>query len=329
MLDTTAPWDTSAWLEEARAWIITTLEEHGLHIKGAVEQIHIRPWSTILRTQTNKGQFFFKAAAPFLDYEPALLDLLTRLYPDNSPDLLKIDLSRGWILMGDSGIPLRTFIKADKNVDRWHDIVTLYVRLQKEMVSHVDKILHLGVFDRRLESLPEKFELLVSDQSGMLLDQHGGLTSDEYQRLKSMRENFRQMCAELSAYGIPATLHHDDFHDGNVFLQGNHVIFTDWGESAIAHPFFTLVVMLRGVENSLDLTPEALEVASVRKWYLAEWQDYMPLSDLQRAAVLAEQIGLVNRAITWRHVISNMPTMQKPEYLIAVPSYLKDFIDSL
>jgi aminoglycoside/choline kinase family phosphotransferase len=324
-----SPWDSPVWLEEARAWINTTLEENNYRLIGEIEQVQIRPWSTILLAQTNKGKVFFKAAAPFLDHEPALLDLLAHLHPHVSPDILKIDPSQGWILMEDCGTPLRTFIKAENNIERWRKIIPIFVRLQKKLISHVDEILHLGVFDRRLESLPAQFENLLADDACMLLNQSNGLTSDEYQRLKHVGEKFRQMCTELSTYGIPATLHHDDFHDGNVFLKGNRVIFTDWGESAIAHPFFTLVVMLRGVENSLNLSPEAPEAAIVRDWYLEEWQDFIPLGELHKASTLAQQIGLINRAITWQHIISNMPDRQKPEYNVAVPSYLKDFIETI
>lgn len=329
MLNSISTWDNPIWLKEAREWIASALEENDLQVDGAIEQIHIRPWSTVLRAQTDMGQVFFKASAPCLASEPALLDLLTHLRPDIMPDILKIDLSHGWILMRDSGTPLRSFIRAEKNIERWRTIIPLFVGLQKESISHVDEILHVGVFDRRLESLPAQFEHLLAEDTRLLLDQPDGLTSDEYQQLRGLGKKFKQMCIELSTYGIPATLHHDDFHDGNVFLQGNRVIFTDWGESAIAHPFFTLVVMLRGVENSLDVTSDAPEVTCVRNWYLNEWQEFMPLNDLDKASSLAEQIGLINRAITWQHVISHMPEREKPEYLMAVPSYLKDFLKTM
>jgi aminoglycoside phosphotransferase (APT) family kinase protein len=141
--------------------------------------------------------------------------------------------------------------------------------------------------------------------------------SDEYQRLKALQEDFERMCRELASFGIPATLHHDDFHDGNLFLLNGRVIFTDWGESAVTHPFFTLVVLLRGASNSLDLEPDAPELAQVRDWYLSQWTDYAPLAELQRVVRLAQRIGLVNRALTWHRVISYLPESLKPEYAMA------------
>jgi hypothetical protein len=131
----------------------------------------------------------------------------------------------------------------------------------------------------------------------------------------------------LDSFGIPATLHHDDFHDGNLFIQKGRIIFTDWGESAVTHPFFTLVVMLRGAGNSLDLETDAPELASMRDWYLSQWTDYAPLKELQPALKLAERIGLVNRALTWHWVISHLLGKVKPEYSMAVPAYLQEFIN--
>ncbi len=195
-------------------------------------------------------------------------------------------------------------------------------------MARQEALLTLGVLDRRLERLPALFEQLVADESAMLLDQPDGLSADEYQRLKAFGPQFRQLCARLASFGIPETLHHDDFHDGNIFVQDQRIIFTDWGESALTHPFFTLVVMLRGLENTLDLQPEAPEVLQLRDWYLSSWTDYAPLAELQAIVGLAQRIGYLNRALTWRMVISNLPESLKPEYANAVPAYLQEFINT-
>ena len=58
------------------------------------------------------------------------------------------------------------------------------------------------------------------------------------------------------------------------------------------------------------------------------WTDYAPLAELQSVVELAQRIGYVNRALTWHMVISNLPEVLKPEYAVAVPSYLQEFINS-
>lgn len=324
----TIPWSQPGWLEEAQSWLRKILEKHSLFLTGPIDQPHIRPWSTVLRVPTHTGLCYFKACSPLLGYEPALTGFLADLRPDLSPDLLEIDLSRGWMLMRDSGVPLRTYIRSEKSLARWQEILPVFTNLQQQMIPHAAQILALGVLDRRLEQLPRKFELLVANQAAMLIDQPESLTQAEYTRLQTAGADFERLCAELASFSIPASLHHDDFHDGNLFLQGSRVIFSDWGESALAHPFFSLVVLLRGASNSLDLQPDAPELDQLREWYLNGWSNFLPPAELRRAARLAERIGLVNRALTWHHILDNLPAEIQPEYALAVPSYLQEYINT-
>jgi hypothetical protein len=327
MTATTIPWQQSGWFETVLAWISAALVKTGLRLSDKIDQPYIRPWSTVLRVPTDGDLLYFKATAPYLAFEPALTDFLARLRPDVTPDLLAVEPERGWMLMRDSGTPLRVYIKAEKSVERWRDIMPLYVGLQKEMALRAGEILRLGVLDRRLEMLPAQFERLVADEASMLVGQPESITADEYRQLKAAVGNFEKLCTELDSFGLPATLHHDDFHDGNLFVQGERVIFTDWGESAVTHPFFTLVVMLRGASNSLEIGPDASELTQMRDWYLSQWTDFAPLEELRPVVKLAERIGLVNRALTWQRVISHLPEELKPDYAIAVPSYLQEFIN--
>lgn len=329
MTEPTLQWEQPGWLEDAHAWIRAQLDSSGIRITAPIEQFHIRPWSTVMRIPAADGMIYFKATAPALSYEPALTQFLAQLRPQLLPDLLAVDLPQGWMLMRDSGIPLRALIKSEQSLARWQEILPLYVELQKALLPRTDQILALGVLDRRLETLPDQFERLVADEPAMLVGEPESLTVEEYRRLRAFGKPFEDLCNELASFGIPATLHHDDFHDANVFLQGGQVRFTDWGESAVTHPFFSLVVLLRGASNSLDLAPDAPELAQLRDWYLDQWTDAAPLADLQRVTHLAERIGLVNRALTWHRVISSLPEALKPDYAIAVPAYLQEFINTV
>jgi hypothetical protein len=99
--------------------------------------------------------------------------------------------------------------------------------VQREMVSRQAELLSLGALDRRLSSLPAQFETLLEDQMGLMVDQPDGPTSAQYQRLIGLAPRFAEMCARLAGSGIPETLHHDDFHDGNVFVPGGRYAFSD------------------------------------------------------------------------------------------------------
>jgi hypothetical protein len=321
-------WQQPDWQAEAKAWIHSALEKNHLQLIGDIEQPHIRPWSTVMTVPTNAGTLYFKASASLFAHETALTDYLARFRPEIVPALVAVDTKRHWMLMRDAGTPLRQFVRTEKSIALWKDVLPLYVNLQKAMAERTTHLLALGVMDRRLARLPAMFENLIADASAMMLDQEESLTSDEYSRLKGYGPEFARMCEKLTSFGIPETIHHDDFHDGNIFVQSNgKIILTDWGESAITHPFFTLVVIMRSVDNSMgmDFSPESEDV---RDMYLQYWTSYAPIDDLRSIVKLAQRIGYVNRALTWKMSLDDMPEELKSEYSIAVPTYLKDFINS-
>jgi Phosphotransferase enzyme family len=328
MMSTSLLWHQLDWQAEAKAWIYSALDKNNLRLTGEIEQPHIRPWSTVMTVPTNAGMLYFKASASIFAHETALTDYLASFQPEIFPRLLAVDTKHHWMLMRDAGTPLRHFIRTEKSIARWKDVLPLYVELQKAMAERTIHLLALGVMDRRLVKLPEMFENLIADESAMLLDQEESLTSEEFARIKNYVPEFARMCERLASFGIPESIHHDDFHDGNIFVQGDgKIILTDWGESAVTHPFFTLVVIMRSVDNSFG-TDFSLESEQVRDIYLQYWTSYAPLNELRTIVKLAQRIGYINRALTWKMSLENMPEELKAEYAIAAPSYLKDFINS-
>lgn len=327
-------WEQPAWRQEAIQWITERLAEHGLHPEGSIEQPHIRPWSTVLRVTTEKGVFYFKANSPDLVREAGITDLLTHFRPGLFPQLLGVDLGRGWLLMEDAGTPLRVFIRTEKSLRRWDDVMPLYTRLQKDLAAHTQDLLAVGMNDRRLERLPGLFKELLEDHAAIMLGEDEGLTMEQYERLKESLPLFAEQCAQVAALGIPETIHHDDFHDGNIFIKDGRILFTDWGESAVTHPFLSLVVMLRGAGNSLEAYwdreeagPDTPEIVELRRLYLRDWTTYAPLPELEAAARLAERkLGYVNRALSWCEGIQNMPPEMRGEYAMAVPAYLQEYL---
>jgi hypothetical protein len=327
-------WEQQEWQAEVHAWIRAELAQAGLQLAGSIEQPHIRPWSTVLQVPTEQGTVFFKATAPYLAHEAAVTAYLTRFRPALFPNLLAFDLERSWMLMSDAGTPLRQLVRAEKSFARWGEVMPQFVQLQKDLTGKARDLLALGMPDRRLERLPALFEALIADEASMLLDQPEGLTADDYGRLKQSLPEFGRSCELLASAGIPETLHHDDFHDGNIFVREGRILFTDWAESAIAHPFFSLVVLLRGAENSLEAYsgvepgPDAPEIVELRRLYLGHWSSHASMHDLEALARIAERkLGYANRALTWHWVISKMPVELRADYAAAVPGYLKEYLN--
>ena len=315
------------WRETATAWIDARLAALNLTLAGPIDQPHLRPWSTVLRVPTRMGLLYFKAVAPVLGHEPGLTAALARWRPDCMPEVLAVDPARGWLLMRDAGLPLRARIRAEGNLQGWHNVLPLFARVQIEMAGRLDELLALGALDRRLAILPAEYERLLADTGSLLLDQPDGLTREQHQRLIALSPRFADECRRLAEFGLPETLHHDDFHDGNIFVRGQRCTFTDWGESCAAHPFFTTVVMLRSAAHTLGLPAGAPEIVALRDRYLEPWESWAPRGTLLEAFALAQRLGMVCRALTWHRVVTSLDEPYRSQNAEAVPGWMGEFLE--
>jgi hypothetical protein len=319
-------WTQPEWFAQASAWIHLQLEQQGIQAHGSIEQPHARPWSTVLRVPTSVGDLYFKATAPMLAHEPALTEALSRWRPDCMLQLLAIDRDRGWMLMRDGGVTLRSQIQSVADIRRWHDILPIYAEVQIQMSSRCDELLAFGTLDRRLTTLPAQYEQLLADTTALRVDLPDGLTAQEYRRLRDLRPQVTLLCEQLAQYHIPETLHHDDFHDANILVRDDRFVFSDWGESCVAHPFFTLLVMLRSTAYRLKLADQAPELIRLRDIYLEPWTRYEPPDHLLRACDLARRLAMICRALTWYRVVSQLEEPFRGEYAEAVPGWLQEFL---
>ena len=186
--------------------------------------------------------------------------------------------------------------------------------------------LALGALDRRLATLPGQYQQLLADTGALLIDQPEGLTSGEYERLCALAPRFAELCEKLAGYGVPETLHHDDFHDGNILVRDSRYTFADWGESCVAHPFCTLVVTLRGIAYRQGWAEGAPKLAQLRDSYLARWAGFGSQEKLLAAFALAQRVGRVCRALTWYRVVSHLEEPFKSADADAVPGWLQVFL---
>jgi hypothetical protein len=318
------PWEQPGWLESVLEWIKLRLVELSLPQTGPVEEVHRRPWSVVLRVPAARGDLYFKAAARGLSHEPALSQALAQWRPDCTLPVLAADLQRGWMLLPDGGPTLRSLFEAGEGFQPWLHILPLYADLQIDLSGRLQQILALGVPDRRLSGLPLQLEQLLQEEHHQI-----ALTDQEHQRLNDALPEFRQICTRLAAFPLPETLHHDDFHDGNVFASAGRYMFFDWGESCAAHPFFSMVVGLRGIAYRFGLAHDDPVLLRLRDAYLEPWQRFAPRPVLLEAFHLAQVAGAANRALTWYRVVSPLPEPQRSSEASAVPGWLLEFLTRL
>jgi Phosphotransferase enzyme family len=319
-------WLEPEWRAEADAWIQATLVQAGIDATGPVEQPHVFWWSTVLRIPTAEGELFFKAVAPPHEFEPLLTRELARWEPGRTPELLAVDAERGWTLMRDGGTRLRELIRSAADVRRWERVLPPYAELQIDLAPRRDELLALGVPDQRLAVLPAQLERLLDERPVLRLDEPDGLTQGEYRRLRAAAPELAAMCADLAAVGIPETLQHDDFHDGNVLVRDGRAVFFDWGDSCVSHPFHTLVVTLRSIAYRQGVAPGSPQLERVRDAYLEPWTAFATRADLLSAFAIAYRTGTLCRALAWHRFVAAREPPADEEDADAVPYGLKLFL---
>lgn len=293
-----SPWLDPVWIAGAHGWIEEQADRLGLVRAGEIEQPHVYPWSTVLRVPIHQGDVWFKANAPELQHEAALVSLVAERAPERVPPLLAADLERGWMLMADAGRRLREVIDEERSLHRWLDVLPATARIQLAMEPEVEALLALGVPDMRLATLPDRYARLMDI-----------LQAED--RFRTAQARVVELCEELETFGIAETLQHDDLHDGQVFLRNGTHLVMDWGDACVSHPFFTLSVTLEGgiswgvddVENSEDTEPYLHA-------YLAPYAERYDV-DLDAASRVATRLGWACRAVNGHVAGDNEHTLTR------------------
>ena len=324
--DVDAPgWLDPQWRAGALDWVAARLGELGRSVVGEIEQPHVYPWSTVMRVPTAEGVVWFKANARGTAYEVPLLTALGGWCPDRVLVPLAADPERGWLLLPDGGTILRAAQGGQTDLAHWERVLVEYAGMQRHLSPRADTMVALGVPDLRPAALPGHLADLLADEPVLMIDEPDGITADQLDRLRSEQGAFAQRCDELAASGVPASLQHDDLHDGNVFVPydgvGPYRVF-DWGDASVAHPFTTLLVTLRVVADRFGLPNGAPELLRLRDAYVEPWTGEHDRSALVEACRLALLTGPVSRALSWRRSLLDATPSARARHGAGVPGWL-------
>ncbi|MGB3717315.1 MAG: phosphotransferase [Candidatus Promineifilaceae bacterium] len=303
------------------------MARHAIRVSGSIEQPHIQPWSTVLRVPTDAGDKYFKASAKALAFEPAVTQALYQWRSDCIPQLLAIDVERGWMLMADGGQRVREAFGEGLDIHHWSEILAKYADLQITLAGHIDELLSFGVRDRRLEVLPELYMEILADEDWFLIDQPNGITASEYKRLINGASEFAEMCQELATYEVPDSLHHNDLHDGNIFIENGRDLFFDWGDSSISHPFFSMRTVSVSIENTFELEKDHPLIEEFGRGYLEHWTKFETHENLHTAYNIAKRIWSISTAVKYRTFLSQIE-WARDDYSDALPSLMKEFLEA-
>ena len=264
----------------------------------------------MLRVPTSDGDLYLKQEQPSQEFEVPLLLALSSRWPDRVPEVVAADVERSWLLLRDGGLRVVDVGRPDA----FPRALQLYGELQVGEVAHVDELLDIGLRDLRIP--------VVAAADEPFFARGHGLEPAEVTQLRELAPRFRELCAALDEFGLPASIQHDDLHQWNVFVRGDRVAIYDWGDSSVAHPLWSWLKPLI-VCQQYDIDPEPLRAA-----YLSAWKAIAPEAQVRAGLELAVPTGTFAYALQVRRQFDAMPDA-RAEYEQYLPEVLRRLLARL
>jgi Phosphotransferase enzyme family len=308
-------------METVTDWADAQLAAQGVGRSGPIELHRERPWSTIWHLQTELGRVWLKECGAGGRYEAGLTALLAQVAPEWTLQPLAVEIERGWLLLPDGGPDLRSAMPSDRDtvVERWSTLLTEYAELQRRMADFAPHLQAVGVPDLRAEVAAERFRQLVGEHAeGELRD-----------RLDDAAPSLERGWERLRASAVPATVQHDDLHDGSVLCGADGAgapAFYDWGDATLSHPFASLLVSRRVLAATLDVDTDDPAVATVTDAYLRCWGDVAPAETLATELDDVWQLARLSRAWAWARALGDADPEHWSEWGHPVTAWLQELL---
>jgi hypothetical protein len=316
-------WIYPGWLDEVETWVGEKLAAQGIHLTERLEQLKSWSISCLLRFQTSQGDYFFKATPQVFQKEPVFTAFLAEHFPAIVPRVAALNAERGWLLMPDFQA---TNIRDINDISLWEEAVRRYARFQVDSLGLTGVLFEKGCRDRRLDRLFAQFEAVAYDTPRMVPNPEAGLTPDEIRQVNDLIPVIKAQIAELAAFGLPDALIHGDLNANNIALTASgEIIYYDWTDLSISHPFFDLDALLEWGAPFEDELPDWKK--RVRNAYLAEWTGFLPLPELIRAFELSARLAIMVQTLNYHWIVTRIEESGRWEFANDVPYYFRRLLE--
>jgi hypothetical protein len=301
------PWTARGWFAGAERWLHEAMAAIGRPLTGPVEQMQVWDLSCVLRAPTAAGHVWFKAtaASPLFVNEGLVMGALAGLFADRVPAPVAVDPERGWMVLDDLGQE----VGWEAPLEVVEEVVRAFARMQVEAAGQVDRLLAAGCHDRRLDRLAaqarEWLPAIEATRELAGIDDATWLSQDELAAVRAALPEVLACCEELAGYAVPPSIVHGDLHLGNVARGPAGYRFFDWTDACVAHPFFDLLTIRRGTGFAGEEGDGELR-DRLRAAYLPAWAPFEPPGRLARALQLADPLGSLHHAVSYRSIVAGM-----------------------
>jgi hypothetical protein len=301
-----AAWARPGGIEATIAWADETLAAIGRPRVGRAVQVKSWNLSSILRVPTAAGDVWCKSVPSFLAHEGAILALVAAGEPALVPPLLGRDPTTGTVLLDD--VPGEDDWDAPE--PRLRTMVRTLVRLQARWADRTEELLSAGLPDWRSQTLPDRVDTLLSRS-----DVRTQLNGEERSALDAVASGLPHRLTELGDCGLPETLVHGDFHQGNWRFDGSSLVLLDWGDSGVGHPMLDLSAFAERIPDETR--------AGVRTTWVDAWRAERPDADPARAADVIAPVASLRRAVIYQGFLDGIEPSERHYHRADVPAWLR------
>ena len=293
-----APWAMPDWHAQVENWIrdqVVRLD------RGAIQSIEpIKSWSIscVLKVTTETGIFYFKVARdlPLFVNEGVVMTRLAELYPDRLPRPIALAPEQGWMLLEDFG----DSSGADASVEQQTRLMQDFACLQIDSFQKIEALLEAGCKDRRVDILLSQIDPLFVDDLVLNL-----LNADEREKLKQIAPRLKVLITELFSLPIPVALLHGDLHAGNVVMNQDSILYFDWTDAAVSHPFIDMI--------HIFMEEDEMKRTRLQEAYLLAWEENYPKADVRHAWELAGALYGLYHAVSYQYIAHGIEEIVQPE----------------
>lgn len=242
----------------------------GILTDASITPVRSRPWSDIAEVRDAGRLCWLKINKADTTYETRLLGLLGERRDPLLPEVI-VHPEEPWSLIADAGRRLDDLgLTADQQLAVWSRALGPYAELQRTI--DVRDLVAAGVPDFSPVLFCRWYDELVAGLRS-LPQGAPGIRSEEITRVAALRSQVAELSAVL-ADGVPATLQHDDLHEGNLLTDAElqELKIIDWGDSVISHPFCTLRVTLGRLTRRIGRGLADPSVQRLVDVYLETWR---------------------------------------------------------
>ncbi|MEK7433482.1 MAG: hypothetical protein AABZ74_10145 [Cyanobacteriota bacterium] len=314
------PWFNKNWFKETKVYIISTLELNDYKILGEVKQYYLSSISCILKVETDHGFVYIKKVlSPVFKNEPLFTQKMAEYSPKYFPEIIFIDNENGFIFTKDFG---ENVLSKSNDINDLLNTVKSYAKLQISMINNSFNLISHNMPDRSLNKLSNQLKDILITRDRIFLDEENCITTNDINKLLDNFKKIEDLISKLENYNIPQTIEHGDLHSYNISIKDKNIIFYDWADCSISHPFISMRVFfhsifdqdgkIRDKSKNFNNVQDSYEL--LVSAYLSEWNEYGTKENLRIAFDLAKKISYISFFIQFTLLVDSMEKHTKSKY---------------